>query len=240
MISRWFLLTPLIIACSPEVVALQGIVTTDSPSSGEAAEGALVRVLTGGGEQYAEQTTGAHGLFRVDAPAGESVHLIAQDADGFESSFRGVSGMNPRLLLPPGTIHTFGDAVRTDWMTRMDGCEGVGEGAFTVGQIRVDLIDETTGEAPIVRDASVDVFNEFGELVRTGCYLDAEGESFDADATLLGESGLFGVFGLPAGRMILRIEASLVADELRLYEFDLWMPEEGVAPRFPIVIPFEL
>jgi hypothetical protein len=225
--------------CAIPTVDLQGVVTVGSPTSGEPAGGVYVSVLNGELEEIEQVVTSSEGLFRARAPSGETVHLVVTDEGGFSSSFRGISGMNPRSPVPVGYLHTFGAQSRSEWAARFTGCEGEGDGAMTVGQIRVDLWD-ANGEQPVAHAASVDVFDLNGDHLSEGCYLNDAGETVDLAAERVGESGMFGVFGLPAGRLILRVEAHLVESEPRLYEFDLYLPEAGAAPRFPILIPFEL
>ena len=63
----------------------------------------------------------------------------------------------------------------------------------------IDLLAES-GEMPIAHAASIKVFNEFGEELANGCYLNASGSDVDADALFVGNSGHFAAFGMPEGR----------------------------------------
>ena len=219
---------------------LQGVVLEDGPSSSTPASSVAISVLNGDGELYSQAQTNQEGLFRANAPSGEAVHVFVEDADGYISSFRGVVGMNPRTRIPTGFAHTFGEAARTYWLPKFTGCPELEEGAFTIGQVLVDLVEESTGQRPAARTAKVQVFNEYGEYVADACYLNKDIDGPDLDAETVGDSGYFGVFGLPAGRHILRVSNEIVPDEVRLYEFDIFLGEDTAAPRFPILLPFEI
>ena len=222
------------------MVELQGVVTHDNPFDGVPAAGVSVTVLDGLGEEVDKTSTLESGLFRASAPAGEAVHLLITSADGFDSSFRGIAGMNPRTPVPAGFAHTFDENARAEWMARFNGCPEMGPGGMVVGNILVDLFDDQTGERPVPHAASIDIFDLEGNLLSSGCYLDDDGEAFMEGRTKVGDTGIFAAFGLPAGGLILRIEANLVIGQSQLFEFDLLMPENGTTPRFPILVPFEL
>lgn len=234
-----FLMSLAASGCDAEMVEIQGIVTLDSPLTGLPAPGVEVEVFDGSGNSVDSVLTNQEGVFRAGAPSGQSVHLFVTDEDGYTSSFRGVAGMNPRTAVPAGFAHTFGADVQAGWKDLFSDCDGVDSGAFTIGQIQVDLFDDTTGERPVAHAASVDVFAMDGTLLAEGCYLNDEGTSTDLTATQVGDTGLFGVFGLEPGSVILRVETNLVEGQLHLYEYDLLLPDGGSAPRFPILVPFE-
>ena len=174
--------------------------------------------------------------FEPSAPSGEAVHLIVEDSEGYKSSFRGVSGMNPRAAVPVGFAHTFGSTAKEAWRERFEACPNYDEGGAIIGQVVIDLLAES-GEMPIAHAASIKVFNEFGEELANGCYLNASGSDVDADALFVGNSGYFAAFGMPEGRLILRVSLELIQGEVRLYEYDVFLPANAVAPRFPILLP---
>lgn len=227
------------VACVTEEVELQGVVTLDGPSSQIAAANVGVSVLEGDGTHFSSTTSDENGLFRTSAPSGEAVHIVIEDNEGALSSFRGVSGMNPRASVPVGFTHTFGVSAMAEWNDRFENCPNFSEGGMIIGQVVIDLLAES-GELPVAHAASVTVFNEFGEELVSGCYLNGSGSAVDPDAEYVGNTGYFAAFGLPTGRLILRVSLELIQDEIRLYEYDVFMPENGAAPRFPILLPFEL
>ena len=228
------------LGCATPTVELQGdLVTTWMVSEAQPLPGATMTVLDDFGVEYDQTTTGEQGQYRVNAPSGQVVHVLSA-ADGYQTaSFRGTSGMNPRLRIPRYLVHGVSDSERDLWTARLEGCEsGEGEGLIA-GEVRIEnLQSEETGEHPIVITAYVKLLDDLGEEVGTPCYLDALGEQYDAEADRTGESGQFAIMGVPEGLFLMEVGYDVVGDVDAISFFEVWVPAGGVVPRFPLLLPF--
>ena len=87
----------------------------------------------------------------------------------------------------------------------------------------------TTGTASLVED---DV------SLADGCYLateDEEGNSIPSDET--GETGRYAIFSPPTGVTELSFTISVDGEQIS-YPYSVYVPENGVVPMFPTLVPF--
>ena len=219
---------------SDVVISLEGLLL-DGPSVDSAPlSGATVTVREGDGASYSEGFSQSDGRFAVDAPGGQNIFLEVSGEGLVRSSFTGVAGMAPIQPIEDGRVFGFQDDELENWKTAFSGCPGSDDtGAAVVGEIRLfGFADQDTGEEPLVTTGFASVETTDGAEF-TACYLDDEGIAFSEDATKTGSSGRYAIFGLPAGLHTLKIGYEAAPGVVGEYDYFLWLPDQGLSPRFP-------
>jgi len=95
-------------------------------------------------------------------------------------------------------------------------------------------VAEENGDPIPVTTGRVSVVTEDGNA-RAACYLGPEG-LYDATAGETGATASFLVSDLPPGVHTLRVDWDPVSTLPLDDEFLVWVPEDGVAPRFPLLV----
>lgn len=222
----------------PGTVQLQGVVVEGWEEGAQPAAGALVTTLDEDGMEVDSATALDSGWYRVEALAGGRAFLRV-DGDGLvPAAFSGLSGLNPRLRIPNRGIF----AVSTDrWASELEtwaGCPGAGEGGSVFG--RVDLLDFESGGGggPVqVKTARLSVTTADGQDL-PACYLDDSGD-YDPDAEQCGATSRFFIPGVPPGRHTIELEWTPFEGFDEAESYQVWVPEDGLAPRFPLYVTFD-
>jgi hypothetical protein len=119
------------------------------------------------------------------------------------------------------------DAVRATF----DGCDGAaGPGGVIEGEARLYIPGNDADTLPLVTTATVTVFDATGNE-HAACYLDDDG-TFDAGATVTGETGRFAVFGLDEGPVVVDIVYDTGETEPEV-AYWRWVSDGGVVPMHP-------
>jgi hypothetical protein len=208
-------------------------------NDGTALPQASVTVRHWDGSILEELTTNDEGVFYADLPPFSEFFIIAETTEHPPTSFTGYSGEGD-YTVPAGTLslRTF-DEVHTSLSDFTD-CytdaalvtEAVVEGQarlFISGTATEDLPTMTTGTASLVED---DV------SLADGCYLAAEdedGNPITSDET--GETGRYAIFSPPTGVAELSFTISVDGEQIS-YPYSVYVPENGVVPMFPTLVPF--
>ena len=238
MKAYWLAVFCVVAACDvePETITMRGVLW-DAPESEKAFGGATVQTLTNDGQKVGNSTSANDGAFTVAAPYGTALHALVSAPGHVTSSFSGVSGISDNFRLGEGDLHGFPEELLEAWEVEYAGCPGIGEGSVLVGYARfIEIADSETGEHPIVETLAVRVLASDGEHY-DACYLNSEGTAYAPEAIEVGSAGRFAVFGLPAG--LARVDLAYLFVEtsedryVHQLSYDAWLPEHGVAPRFP-------
>lgn len=235
----------LLSGCGIDEVLVRGYVDRQLPvrddGSWPLSQG-TVRIVDADGERYSETTTSRSGTFRaLPAPAGETIFAEITGEGLGTTSFTGVSGLEDRMEVLPGTLYGWDLDELADLRQTFAGCPGASApGGVVLGEVRVfGLSDPETGEAPLVGTAEVSVVGLEGAEI-AGCYYTADGRGHDPEATQTGDSGAFVIFGVPSGVYTLSVVYSVFEEgDLATYTV-LWMPEgdDAVVPRIPTWVEF--
>jgi len=164
----------------------------------------------------------------------------------------GVSTTDDRILLEGQPVPSFYavshaevDALRVQYA----GCPGASEaGGVVAGTVRYFLFgNDGTGRPdpdftpPAVRHAHVEVESLVADSqVTTACYLDADGQLYDPEASDAGDAQAFAIFGLQSGLHVLNVEFDVTDSTFTTASYDLWVPADGLVPRFPLWVEFPL
>jgi hypothetical protein len=234
---RWPLITLLSVAClDPGTVELQGVVVDGWQLGAQPAAGVLVRSLDEDGVEVDRTTTSDGGWYRVDALAGGRSFVVVDGDDLVPASFSGVSGLNPRLRIPNGQVFAVSSERWAAEAAAWEGCPGLGVGGAVFGEVNV--LDVTTGgsEPFRVETARLSLLTA-GGVELAACYLNDEG-TYDPAAGETGPLARFMVAGVPAGRHSLRLEWTPFEGFDESADYDVHVPEDGLAPRFPLFVTF--
>lgn len=219
-------------ACSAPEVAVRGIVSAEMGAEARL-EGADVLLRDGDYAVVDRAVTDAEGVFAVTAPSLSNVFLEFSGDGLIPIAFDGSSGLGETLDVGEGILWGFTEDNRSHWESLFVGCPGVGEGAFVIGEIHIDV---ATGIAPPIADQGfARVLDEENERF-DACYLDAEGLAYDAEAVRTGASGLFGIFGLEPGPFLLVEGFHITDSSTKIQETIVWVPEDGVVTEFPALV----
>jgi hypothetical protein len=216
-----------------ESVQMRGIVT-DGPESVVGLAGASLTTIGEDGVPFASTETTATGAFSVDLPAEQMVHAVVE-ADGFEvSSFGGGSGAMPGLNAEVGLLYGVSVEEADQWREMFDGCPGVGTGAMVIGQVKLlDYVSTTSGEPVVVTTAWSRLEDVNGDEF-DACYLNDKGDIYDPLALETGVTGKFAFFGLKEGLYTFTIGYTMLYFEVYEVSWQLYAPQDGIAPRLPV------
>ncbi|MBN2798921.1 MAG: hypothetical protein JXX28_07210 [Deltaproteobacteria bacterium] len=231
-------LTALLIGCQAPEVVLSGVIPETRFADAGPLVGGTLSLRDAEGARYGQTTTAEDGSFSLGAPAGEAVFLEVSGGDALvAASFSGVTGLAETLALDPADRLLYGltAAELTAWRGRFAGCPGadaVGTAAV-IGEVRVWELADEAGEHPLVTKAWVEL-SAFSGARWTACYLDDDGLAWSEGATYTGQTGVFAVFGLPAGGYSMEVSylPHEEADPVTAWS-ELYLSAGGVAPRFP-------
>jgi len=229
-------------ACNPlpTQVTLKASVNI-SRSDDQPLAGAPFVVRDDAGAIYDRSNLAQDGSVSALAPAGSFIFAEVQPKGRRPASFTGLSGLDPVYKVADGELYGWPEAEDASWRASFDGCPGVAGGSGSVlGEVRVlDLTDPVSGEHPLAGTGLVELWSFDTEETYLPCLLDGDvGESFDASAIYTGFTGRFAFFGVPEGVYLLSAALELGGSTLEWSDQIVYVPEGGVAPRFPIWVSF--
>jgi hypothetical protein len=157
------------------------------------------------------------------------------------SSFTGASGLQQSLRVDDGMLYGVSTALRDQYLAPFAGCPGLAlEGGLVFGIVHVYIPGNEPDDSTIVLTATAELEDPVtgDALDLDACYLDPTTGLWSPDAALTGETGWYLIGGVEEGRSILMIEFQ-ISDELfdRAW-YDIWMPPDGLVPRFPTYVEF--
>ena len=235
---RWSMVALLGAAClDPGTVELQGIVLQGWDDGAQPAGGVTIRTLDEVGTEVDRTTSLDSGWYRLEALAGGRVFLSTEGDGLVPSVFSGVSGLNPRLRVPNGQMF----AVTSDrWEAEAalwDGCPGVGTDGSVFGIVELLDFEGGSDTGPIqIQTARIKLVTE-DEREIPACYLDDDGV-YAPDAAETGIRSRFMIGGVPAGRHTIQLDWTPFEGFDESATYDVWVPEDGLAPRFPLYVTF--
>ncbi|MFZ5481210.1 MAG: carboxypeptidase-like regulatory domain-containing protein [Myxococcota bacterium] len=229
----------ILLACSglPDTILVTGTVTDAPKGQGSAVEGATVTSLDEDGlvardpTPRDEATTYEDGSFVVEAVAGEDFFLTVSKDGYVPTSWSGSAGFVD-LYTGDGVPWIAEEAWVEALRDELPDC--VAEGAVVTGEVR-QLIDGLDyDELPIVALGAVTVTDADGAR-HEACYFDDEGVA-DPDATHVGETGRFAVFGLPEGPLVVEVTIDDPAYTSVFAQYRYRAVEGGLVPMFPALL----
>lgn len=227
-------------ACGPSEVLLRGHVSDDVGDKSRDFSDALVEIREGTGPVVAQTTTNDNGRFSVRVPSGARIFAVISAEDFLPTSFTGSSGVDSVLRVPEGTLFGVPTSTAEQYLSLFEGCPGARDGAFLVGRVRAEnLTVPETNEHPIVTTARVE-WNVRDREILDACYLNEEGDAYDPQATMTGDSGWYLVpdVDVGTGEIIVSYATIIGADEI-VVTYPVYMPEDGVIARFPTWVTFD-
>lgn len=241
--ARFFPLTLLLLgACDrlPEQVKVKGDVRDDVDIESAPFADASLTVLAEAGKQIGSSSTDAEGAFSLKVPAGERFHLLIEGEGHVTASFTGMSGLSETFKVPEGTLHGVTQTEADAWTAQFAGCPGIGEGGAVIGEPRIEELVDEEGEHPGVSSAVAELWDPRSEkVIATACYLDETG-AYDPEAVNTGESGVFAIYGVEEGTYVLSVGLEVYPDAWTWEDTVVYVPDGGVAPRFPAWVHFPL
>jgi hypothetical protein len=216
-------------------VNLLGMVQDAPFNAGTPVEGAKLEARNRDGEVTGEDESDAEGLFSVPVDSGVSFYLTLSHPDLVATGFSGVAGVNdfdagtgyPWLATP-----SWVEALRAEH----GNCpESSSEGGIVVGEVRAAIAQvDDVNQWPTLGGTSVQVIDHTG-ATHDGCYLDDQGVSVEG-ASGTGATGMFAVFGVPAGAINVAATVERSDGELGTDVFEFVIPEAGLVPIFPTAL----
>jgi hypothetical protein len=222
-------------------VTVKGLVASSRDALELPLQGGQIELRDDSGSLYDSASIGADGEFSVRAPMGSDIFATVLGSEHIVASFTGVSGYAEVFQVEDGALFGVSQTEWTQWREQFAGCPGVDTGAGIIGEVRMSsLVDSETGEAPLVSTAQP-LVEDLDGVVYTTCFLDEEGLLYDPAAEYTGASGVFAIFGLPEGFVVIDLKYQIVDDVFYLRSIPVWAPKEGVIPLFPawVEFPFE-
>jgi hypothetical protein len=223
----------------PGTVELQGVVVDGWEASAPPIEGATVTTVDDDLETVDQTTSQAGGWFRLEAVTGARTRLRI-DGEGLETTwFSGQSGAEARLRIPNGQVFALSETRWAEARQRWEGCPRLDlEGGILVGEIRVDGFEDPEVDG-LLRVQTGRVVVQLGDgTALTACNL-GEAGVYDPDAVTTGPTATFLVGGVPTGTHSLIVVWTPVDGLEREVVFDVFVEDGTIAPRFPLLVPFE-
>ena len=221
----------------PESVGLFGVVTDAPYDDGEAISGLTVTTMDETLAVFSEATTGEDGSFYADVASAQSL-FVEVSGDGYVSTHFGGSTGIVDMEVGSGVFFSVLDEDRGTLTDDFGDCvvdDGIS--ASVVGEARLYLMGVGPGDLPTDPNVTVSAYDVDGNNY-VGCYLDDDG-TYDPDGNYTGQTGRFGVFGLPAGAITIEIVSWIQESEdaapepYAVYYYLRNISEGGIAPLFP-------
>lgn len=243
MYAKLPLLALVLAACNPlpEQVKMKGEVRDGIDTESTPFANAKMTVLNEAGKQQGTATTDGSGKFSTNVPAGERFHVLIEGDGHVPASFTGLSGLQETFAIDEGTLHGVTQLEFDAWTAQFAGCPGVGEGGGAIlGEPRIEELVDENGQHPGVSAAVAEVWDPKSEkVIATACYL-GEDDLYDPNATATGDAGVFAIYGVPEGTYVLSVGLEVFPDSWTWEDTVVYVPDEGVAPRFPSWVHFPL
>ena len=235
-----FLLFAALVGCSPtSEVMVQGSVAASRDTPKLPMQGGQIEIREDDGSLYDSASIASDGAFSIRAPMGSDIFATVSSAEHVAASFTGVSGFATVFEVEEGSLFAVSQTEWAQWREQFEGCPGVDSaGAGIIGEVRMStLLDSETGEAPIVTTA-MPLAEDLDGVVYTTCFLDEEGMLYEPLAESTGASGVFAIFGLPEGFVVIDLKYQIIDDVFYVRSIPLWAPKDGVVPLFPAWVEF--
>ncbi len=226
----------------PDTVRIEGTVRADIDAASGPFAGAELSFVDDRGRRVASAQADASGAFSARIPAGEPFHVVIDGPDHVPAGFSGVAGLDATYAVPDGTLHGVTAATRDAWDAMFAGCPSMGQGGAVFGEPRIAELVDDDGEHPGVSSAVAEVWDPDRErVVAAACYLDpVEGEAYDPGADRTGVAGVFAIYGVPERALVLSVGLEVLPGSFTWDDSTVYVPEGGVAPRFPAWVHFPL
>lgn len=228
-------------ACGIGVVRVEGRVGDGPGTEIVPLADARVEILDDDGFSFATVTTDELGEFRTEAPPGETIYAGVTHPDGITTGFTGTSGLEPVLTVGDGNLYGVSAALRDAWLAPFAGCPGVeAGGSMAIGVVHVFLPGVDPDPSTIVTTATVGLADpQSGEpLDLEACYLDPETGLWSPDQEETGALGWYLIAGAEEGKKVLQVEFAITDEAFERAFIDVWMPPDGMVPRFPTFVEF--
>ena len=225
------------LGCLPTMQASITAIIEDN--NGLPLSSAEVTVHRWDGSILSEVTTDSEGVFSSELPPYQVFYVVAETPNHPPTSFTGYSGEGDDNI-PAGTLSIrsyeevqlslsdFGECYTEDNFETGSVIEGQAK-LYISGTAVDDLPTMTTGTASIIEE---DV------TIADGCYIPHEDEDgTNIESTQTGESGRYAIFSSPTGVTELTITITVDGEQIS-YPYSLYVPENGIAPLFPTLVPF--
>lgn len=238
--SRLLVLSLLACACVDTFdVALQGLVLDGWDEDAPPASELTVQTLDEDGDEIDRATSAANGWFRVGAAPGVTNVVVIDGPEHVPTTFHGNPGLNPRFRIPNGEVFAVSEARWSEELERWEGCPTLeNEGGVLLARPLFDgFIGGEDGEVVLVESSFATMFLNDGRALEP-CYLNEEGV-YDPLTFRVGIGGYLLVGGLPVGGHVLELTYEPVPGLERRYQYEIRLPPGAIAPRVPLLVPFE-
>ncbi len=223
---------------TPEEVTISGYVS-DNPGSTNPLEGVTVSVMDLTFEEQDSVVTDAEGFFSVVTTAGVPVYFDLQ-AEGYaRTAHSGNAGLND-WTVALGQLWLESEDDLSELQALYAGCPGVGEeGGLIGGEVRFWLegYEPDDGAWPLATTAFARAYSSEGDSFDS-CHLNEEGTAYDPEALVTGQSGQYAIFGGPAGPVTLTVGYVIEEQPTWAAEYQIYVPDGGIAPLWPSYVPF--
>lgn len=223
-----------LLACDPLLteVTMSGTVLDAPANAGSPVADAIVTTLNGSGALFDDTTTGTDGGFEVLVPAGAPFFVGVEKSGYVSTSFSGTAGVSDF-----GSGDGYPWLATAEWVAEQratwSACAAYAEGgALVLGQVLASI--DGTGDYtswPPMQNAEVVAVASDGQAY-DGCYQDDDGNALSA-GTATSTTGMYAVFGLPAGAVELDVTAPRSDGEDGTSRFQFVAFDDGLVPVFP-------
>jgi hypothetical protein len=236
---RWGVIAAALVACSDaHTTHLQGVVVHGWEAGAPPTSGATVRTFNAAGDELDQTETSTNGWFRAEADPGRVTVVHIDGAGLVPAVFQGNPGLNPRFRIPNGEVFAIPSTRWSAELDRWEGCPHRDEPGTLFAEVAIDgFIGGEDGEIVRAQSAFAEVFLDDGRSMEP-CYLDEDGV-YSSSARRVGPEAVFLLGGIPPGRHVVEVTYEPIPRLTRIYVYDLIMTEGAVAPRIPLLVPFE-
>lgn len=233
----------LLAACVQEatVVTLSGVVNDSRDADAVGASEVEVETFGPTYESVGSGLTDGRGFFEADVIASTLMFVTFAGTDFAPTGFTGTVGAVD-FAVEDGLLYMKSADELLELQTEFAGCEhadteGVG---LVEGEVRYHLPGYEVAEGeewPLAATAYAELTDEDG-TVWPACYLDGDTELYDAEAEVTGDAGRFAVFGEFSGVAVLTVGYEIEDEPYYATEYTVHVPEGGIAPVYPVYVPF--
>ncbi len=222
-----------LLACEGATTVLFSGVVNDAPSEDASpVVGATLTTQNRDGEVVGTATSDGAGGFEVEVGAGASFFLNVAADDHVTTAFSGVAGLGD-FESEAGLPWVATPAWVTEFTAPFTACETRADaGAVVFGEARANAgLTDDPNQWPKFPAVEVQVIAGDGTTL-SGCYLDDTGVS-TAGLGSTGETGVFVVFGVPAGAINVTFTAVRGNGEWGTDVFEYIVAADGLVPILP-------
>lgn len=231
-----FLLS-LTMGCLPTMSASITATITDTNQS--IVPNPTIEIRAWDGSLLEELNGNQDGTFEAVLPPYQEFFVIVSSESHPPTSFTGYSGEG-EYAVPNGTLwlRTFEEvnSLASEFTTCAN--TDIAGAGFIEGETKLYISGTLESDLPTLTTATASA--EQNETVTyEGCYLPSiDEESGDiVESNMTGDSGQYAIFGIPEGLTKLTIELD-IDDEVEEYPYWVYVPENGVVPLRPTLVPF--